>query len=203
MRYWRPTARIREAILRFLQRPQAGPQPPVAHAWSASAAGPTLHAGRSRQLTKSGANSRHPNTQEHNGVVRHSSSASQQLSRRQDRQLASPGPSHTKGIEPVLSPSDPPELELDAATVPPSVLAVSSSPVVAAPVATPLVPVPPPAPDEDDAALDVPAISLPVLPCSASPPKDAVTEHPPSVTSSSSSSGGPLTVRGIRLGPSL
>ena len=43
----------------------------------------------SRQLTKLGANSRHPNKQAHSGVVKHNSSALQQLSRRQETQLPS------------------------------------------------------------------------------------------------------------------
>ncbi len=191
MRYWRQTAPIREAIFSFLQSPQVGPQPAAAHVCSSPAEGPPSQAGMSRQLTKSGANSRHPNKHAQSGVVRHCSNALQQLSRRQERQLASLGPWHTRGCGPLVSSSDPLELEPVASVVSPCVELVWTSPVVPAAVVS----LASAAPEELD---DVPeVVSSPVVEasCPESPPSDAVTEQPPtSITR--------LRARRIRPGPS-
>lgn len=54
----------------------------------------------SKQLRKSGANSKHPSKQEHSGVVTHCSSAAQQFSRKQDWQPGTTGPSQIDGQSP-------------------------------------------------------------------------------------------------------
>ena len=51
----------------------------------------------SRQLKKSGANSRQPSKQAHSGVSKHCSRAAQQFCRKQDWQLGLTGPSHSSG----------------------------------------------------------------------------------------------------------
>jgi len=195
MRYWRQTPRIREAIFGFFQRPQAGAQSPTAHVCSSAAARLPSHAGTPRQLRKSGANSRQPSRHAHRGVVRHCSKALQQLSRRQERQLGSLGPWHTIGSGPVVPVSDPSELELVATVVLPWVDAVSTSPIVL--VFGPLAPA---APDEVDVTLELPCPSVPVDSSSKSPPRDAVTEQPPTIITSSRAR---LMVLGIRPEPSL